>query len=188
MSPLVEAEQPPLPAAPRKPPPTPGKGGSQHKYLQQLIKQLAEERGLRVVLEEAVEGGQVDVGMHQGDLSIACEISVTSTPEYEAQNLAKCLRAGFARIWAIAPDAKRRRAIKAQADARLGADAARIEFFTPQEIIGALDALVVPEPEEKVVKGYRVKSVRKAITPGEAQERRASIARILSSTTRGPER
>jgi len=177
------AQPPPTPA------PTPGKGGPQHKYLQQLIKQLAEERGLRAVVEEAVLGGQVDVGLHQGDLSVACEISVTSTPEYEAQNLAKCLGAGFSRIWAIAPDAKRRRAIKLAAEARLGADdAARVEFLTTEELIEALDALSVPEPEEKVVKGYRVKTTRKAISPTDAKERRANIARILSQSMRDTDR
>jgi hypothetical protein len=172
-----------------KPAPEPGKGGSQHKYLQQLVKQLAEERGLRAVLEEAVPGGQVDVGLHQGDLSIACEISVTSTPSYEAQNLAKCLRAGFVRVWAIAPDAKRRRAIKQEAEARLGADdAARVEFLTTEELIETLNGLSVPEPEEKVVKGYRVKTTWTAVPPAEAKARRATIARILSQSMRDTDR
>jgi Type IV secretion-system coupling protein DNA-binding domain len=166
-----------------------GKGGSQHRYVQHLIKQLAEERGLRAVIEEPVDGGQVDVGLHQGDLSIACEISVTSTPEYEARNLAKCLRAGFVRVWAIAPDAKRRRAIQQQAELRLGAEeAARIEFLTTEELIETLDALAVPEPEEQVVKGYRVKTTKRAVAPAEARERRAAVARILSQSMRGSDR
>jgi hypothetical protein len=164
-----------------------GKGGPQHRYVQHLIKQLAEERGLRAVIEEQVEGGQVDVGLHQGDLSIACEISVTSTPEYEARNLAKCLRAGFVQVWAIAPDAKRRRAVQQQAELRLGAEeAARIEFLTTEELVEALDGLSVPKPEEQVVKGYRVKTMRKGISPGDAKERRAAIARILSQSLRNP--
>lgn len=198
-SPSAQSQQqesrprPPSPIGPAsrpipRPPHSPGKGGSQHKYLQQLIRQLAEERGLRAVVEEAVPGGQVDVGLHQGDLSVACEISVTSTPEYEAQNLAKCLGAGFSRIWAIAPDAKRRRAIKQAAEARLGPDdAGRVEFLTTEELIEALDALSVPEPEEKVVKGYRVKTIRRAISATEAKKRRASIARILAKAAHNSE-
>lgn len=183
------AEETPRPVRePRPPRPAPtesGKGGSQHRYVQHLIKQLAEERGLRAVIEEAVEGGQVDVGLHQGDLSVACEISVTSTPEYEAQNLAKCVRAGFVRIWAVAPDAKRRRAIRQSAEARLAPeDFARVEFLTTEEMVVAMDALMVPEPEEKVVLGYRVTSSRRAISPTEATERRAAVARILSQSVR----
>lgn len=173
------------PRPPRPAPTESGKGGSQHRYVQHLIKQLAEERGLRAVIEESVEGGQVDVGLHQGDLSVACEISVTSTPEYEAQNLAKCVRAGFVRIWAVAPDAKRRRAIRQSAEARLAPeDFARVEFLTTEEMVVALDGLVVPEPEEKVVLGYRVTSSRRALSPGEAMERRAAVARILSQSIR----
>ncbi|HEX7760583.1 MAG TPA: hypothetical protein VF459_13835 [Caulobacteraceae bacterium] len=63
-----------------------------------------------------------------------------------------------------------------------------MEFFTTEELIGALDGLSVPEPAEKVVKGYRVKTTRKAISPAEAKDRRANIARILSQSPRGPER
>jgi hypothetical protein len=177
-----ETPAPPRELRPPRPAPAEsGKGGSQHRYVQHLIKRLAEERGLRAVIEEAVEGGQVDVGLHQGDLSVACEISVTSTPEYEALNLAKCVRAGFARIWAVAPDAKRRRAIQKSAEARLALeDFARIEFLTTEDVVAALDALSVPEPAEKVVLGYRVTSSRKSISPTEATERRAAVARILS--------
>jgi hypothetical protein len=175
-----------------RPPPEPkeaGKGGSQHRYVQHLIKELAEERGLRAVIEEAVSGGQVDVGLHQGDLSVACEISVTSTPQYETRNLAKCIQAGFIRIWAISPDNKRRKAIIQSAQARLSPDEfAKVEFLTTDELVTALDSLTVPVPEEKVVAGYRVTSTRKVISPVEARERRASIARILTDSMRETER
>jgi site-specific DNA recombinase len=45
-------------------------------------------------------------------------------------------------VWAVAPDAKRRRTVQQQAELRLGADdAARIEFLTTEELIDALDAM-----------------------------------------------
>lgn len=183
----VSPREPPRP--PRPAPTEPGKGGSQHKYVQHLIKQLAEDRGLRAVIEEAVQGGQVDVGLHQGELSVACEISVTSKPEYEAQNLAKCVRAGFVRIWAVSPDNKRRKAIVQSAQARLAPeDFAKVEFLTTDELIEALDSLVVPVPEEKVVAGYRVTSTRKPISPAEAKERRDTVTRILAESMRGIDR
>ena len=162
------------------PPPEPGKGGPQHKYLQQLIKGLAGEFGFRAVIEEGVPGGQVDVGLHRGDVSIACEISVTSTPEYEAQHLAKCLRAGFTHVWAIAPDAKRKRAIEARAKERLGEEAAKVSFLTTEEVAVLLEQLAEPAPEETVVRGYRLKSSRKTVSPEEAAARREAIGRILS--------
>jgi hypothetical protein len=180
-----------LPRNHARPPPEPkgaGKGGSQHRYVQHLIKELAEERGLRAVIEEAVPGGQVDVGLHRGELSVACEISVTSTPQYEARNLAKCIQAGFVRIWAISPDSKRRKAIVQSAQTRLSPDEfAKIEFLTTDELVTTLDSLAVPVPEEKVVAGYRVTSTRKAISPAEAKERRSAIARILADSMRKSE-
>lgn len=186
------SELPPVRPEPPRPPRRPaeereqGKGGTQHKYMQHLVKQLAEERGFRAVVEEAVDGGHVDVGLHRDDITIACEISVTSTAEYEAQNLAKCLRAGFHRIWAIAPDQKRRRAIKAAAEARLGSEnVAKIEFLTPEDIVFYMDGLAVPEPEETVVRGYKVKVTRRVLPPEEAAEKRATIARILAQSIRG---
>jgi Type IV secretion-system coupling protein DNA-binding domain len=158
-----------------------GHGGPQHRYIQQLIKQLAEERGFRAVIEEAVSGGQVDVGLHQGHLSIACEISITSKVEYEARNVAKCVAAGFARVWSISPDAKRRKAIRVLVQAQLASNQlASVEFLTPDELVGALDALSVPPPQETVVRGYRVTTKRSAIPVTEAKERRAQIARIVS--------
>ena len=177
----AESDASPRPSTRPPPPAEPGKGGAQHKYLQHLVKQLAEERGLRAVIEEAVADGQVDVGLHLRGLSIACEISVTSTPDHESRNLAKCLHAGFNRVWAIAPDAKRRRAVRQRAEATLPADdLGRVAFLTTEELVDALDGLALPEPAEGVVKGYRVKTTRKALPPEEARDRRASIARILS--------
>ncbi len=168
-------------AEPPEPKPM-GKGGSQHTYVQHLVKTLAEERGFRVVLEEAVEGGQVDVGLHRGELSIACEISVTSKSGYEAQNLGKCVRAGFTRVWAVAQDARRLKAIRRAAEERLGPDlVANIEFLTTEEIVERLDDLAVPETEETTVRGYKVKVSRKVVGVDEAAERRRAIARILAN-------
>lgn len=88
-------------------------------------------------------------------------------------NLAKCLRAGFTRVWSVAPDAKRRRAVERQAQAVLGSeDAARVEFLTTEELIESLDAVTAPEPAEEVVKGYRVKTNRRVVPASEAKDRR----------------
>ncbi len=163
-----------------------GKGGSQHRYVQHLIKGLAEEHGFRAVIEEAVEGGQIDVALHREGLSIACEISVTSKPEYEAQNLAKCLRAGFVRVFAIATDQKRLRAIEVETRSRLSdEDLARIDFLTPEMVAGVLDDLAEPGPDESTVRGYRVKVSRTTVGADEARDRRAAVARVIAQSMRG---
>lgn len=163
-----------------------GKGGSQHRYVQHLVKGLAEERGFRAVIEEAVEGGQIDVALYRDDLSIACEISVTSTPQYEAQNLAKCSQGGFSRVFAIAADAKRLKAIETAARARLSGDQmASIDFLTPDQMAIALDVFAKPDDEASVVRGYRVKVSRTIVSAEEAKDRRSAIARVIAQSMRG---
>nr|WP_272886901.1 type IV secretion system DNA-binding domain-containing protein [Phenylobacterium aquaticum] len=187
-----ESSEPNRPSHDARPPPPPrakptesGKGGSQHRYVQHLVKRLAEDQGFRAVIEEPVSGGQVDVGLHRGDLSIACEISITSTTDYEAQNLAKCLRAGFTFVWAIAPDQKRQRALRRAAEARLSTDEMeKIQFLTPDEVVLSLEQLATPEPEENTVLGYKVKVTRKVVSPEEAKRRRENIARIVAGAVR----
>jgi hypothetical protein len=155
--------------------------------VQHLVKGLAEERGFRAVVEEAVEGGQVDVGLHRDGLSIACEISVTSAAEYETRNLAKCLRGGFARVFAIAESPKRLKAIEAKVRERLSEeDLTRIDFLTPDQVVLGLDALAAPPAEETtVVRGYKVKVTQTMVSAAEAKERRATIARVIAQSMRG---
>lgn len=162
-----------------------GRGGPQHRYVQHLIKQLAEDRGFRAVIEEAVPGGNVDVGLHRDELAIACEISITSSAEYEAQNLAKCAAAGFSRVWAIASDQKRLRAVRKAAEGSLAAaDFTRVEFLTMEEVVLAFDEFGPPAAEESVVRGYKVSVSRKAVPASEALERKTAIARIMAQSLR----
>lgn len=186
-------EDPPCTPDPRasapRPSPEPrelGKGGSQHRYVQHLVKGLAEERGFRAVIEEAVEGGQIDVALYREDLSIACEISVTSTPQYEAQNLAKCFQGRFSRVFAIAADTKRLKAIETAARARLSdEEMGCIDFLTPEHVAAALDAFAAPSEETSLVRGYRVKVSRTIIGADEAKDRRSAIARVIAQSMRG---
>lgn len=150
------------------------------------MKGLAEERGFRAVIEEAVEDGQIDVALYRDDLSIACEISVTSTPQYEAQNLAKCSQGRFSRVFAIAADIKRLKAIEAAAKARLSdEEMGCIDFLTPEHIAAALDAFAAPSDEASVVRGYRVKVSRTVVGADEARDRRSAIARVIAQSMRG---
>lgn len=176
---------PTLPVRASRPPPPaePGKGGPQHRYVQHLVKGLAEERGFRAVIEEAVSGGQVDVGLHRGDLAIACEISVTSTAPYEARNVAKCLAAGFTHVLAVAADAKRLRTVEKAVRAVVSDEAAaRVVFLTPDGVADALDAFAPPLEEATIVRGYKVKVSRTFVSEDEAGDRRATVARVIAQS------
>jgi len=55
-------------------------GGAQHKYLQNLIKKIAQERGYKSTVEQQVlsGAGSVDIGIDGYGESLAIEISVTT--------------------------------------------------------------------------------------------------------------
>jgi len=89
-APVKSAAEPPAPKRPqpKRPapaPPSPGRGGPQHKYIQEVIKRWGEKHGFRVEIEKPVlDGlGSVDVALSKGDLRIACEIVVSTSPEHE---------------------------------------------------------------------------------------------------------
>lgn len=186
------AQEPPA-AAPRplaapgdRPPPprtaSAGKGGSQHRYVQHLIKGLAEDRGFRAVIEAPADSGQADVGLYRDGLSVACEVSVTNTGPYEIRNLQKCLAAGFDRVLLIATDRTRLARLEARARGTLDEAAlTAVEFLTPDEVGVALDQLAAPAPET-TVRGYKVKVRRVAVSAEEARGRRARVAKVIAQS------
>ncbi len=133
----VKAETPvaPQPATPAER--LPGRGGPQHKYLQQLVRKLAEDRGYTVSVERPVlDGhGHIDVHLQRGDMSIGCEISVTTGAEHETQNLAKCLSAGFGYAVLISPNEE----TLAEARRLFGHHDKRVRFVPPDGFIAFLE-------------------------------------------------
>jgi hypothetical protein len=77
-----------------------GRGGQEHKRLQQFIKLLAEKCGFRASIEETILGGagRVDVSLIRGERRIAFEISVTTNRDQELGNVEKCLAAGYTEV------------------------------------------------------------------------------------------
>jgi DNA helicase HerA-like ATPase len=118
--------------------PLPGRGGPRHKYLQSLVRRVAEARAYNVTVEKAVLGGHghVDVALERDGLSIACEISVTTRIDHEIGNLTKCLAAGFDYAILVAPD----EATAQRARELWGADdLERIAFLVPGALAEFLD-------------------------------------------------
>lgn len=165
---------------------TPGRGGKEHKYLQAFIKQWAEGMGWRASVEAAVSGGvgSVDVLLTKGAVSVACEISVTTSPEHEMGNLAKCLSAGYTHVVSVSADTKRAAEIRGAAKARLSeADFARVRFFEPRELfvfVTELDAKSAAT--EATVKGYRVKVSYRPIDDGARGEKAGQLAAVVAKS------
>jgi len=132
----------PPPAAPT----LPGRGGPQHKYLQDLIKRWAEGRGWHVTIEKPVlDGlGNVDVALEKDGGSVACEISITSTADYEAGNVQKCLAAGFQHVVLVSSDKKvLAKARSVICEALNPEQIKRVRFLTPEEFFSFVEALEV---------------------------------------------
>lgn len=167
-----------------KPDPTtsvlPGRGGPQHKYLQELIKRWAEANGWRVEVEKSIlDGmGRVDVALERQGLHVACEICVSSTTAYELGNIRKCLSAGFDHVMSVAADKSIARRIGSaiSKDNQL-AMGTPVRVLLPDALFGELDDLTATATSESSTKGYRV-TVRRSVTVGNPAQ--STLARTIA--------
>jgi len=182
--------QPPAPAPPvvdaahTEEPPAAGKGGRQHRYLQQLVKQLAEDQGLKATLEAPLPdaAGQIDVLLERDGVVAAIEISVSTPVEWEKANLAKCLAAGYPRIAVVLAKSKK---ISAKYRAALLESVPsdmrdRVECLDPEGIPAFIGSLAPATVSESIVKGYRVRVMQTVGTAEEAKTRQDALARVIA--------
>jgi len=153
IKPIPIAPQPVQPSAPQ------AEQVREHRYLQTLIKKLAEERGYKASLEVPTPdgSGQVDVLLEKDGSTIAVEISVTTTAEWEVHNIEKCLAAGYSQIVVCSTDAKKLTQIRQRIAERFSQpEIDKIRLLAPNEF---QSVLIAPQQQNRdmVVKGYRVK-------------------------------
>lgn len=182
-----------VPKTPKKPPtkrpeppdlPLLGRGGAEHKYLQHLIKRLSEERGFRAEIEDAAGDGRADVVLKKGELTVACEISVTTAVEHEVANLTKCLQAKFSHIIFVCKDKRRQDKVQRMlASTQPGTES--IIFIGPDDIVAALDRVdPAPQTIEGVVRGYKVKVTRQSLSASDITARRSVMAEVIARSMR----
>ena len=181
--PEPEALSAPIEIAPAEPR-IAGKGGKQHRYLQQMVKQLAEAQGLKATIEAPLPdgSGQVDVLIERDGVVAAVEISVTTPLEWEQGNLAKCLAAGYPRIAVVLAKSKRTGAKYRAAllDRLSERERARVECVDPEGIPTFVAALAPLPVSETVEKGYRVRVSHVMGTPDEAKARADAVSRVIA--------
>lgn len=164
---------------------------SEHRYLQNIVKRIGEDKGFVATLEKAVFGGvgKVDVALENGGVRIACEIAVTNAAEYEIQNIHKCLSSGFDRMAVISIDTRHLQNIKKRAELVLSSvHMSRIHFLEPENFHLFLDYVVAshcsPIDKPQKFKGYTVKTSCKDISEADAASKRQIIGEIISRVTR----
>ena len=158
-----------------------GRGGREHKYLQELVKGLAEQQGFLARIEEEVLDGDgfVDVALTRGEERIACEIAITTPVEREVANIVKCLEAGFVSVWVISPEPRHLAAIRRLAEETLPLErVSLVTFLKPDELPNVFLAKATM-PKESVVRGYKVRVRRIAVSQHQDVARRNVIGEML---------
>jgi hypothetical protein len=165
---------------------------SQHRYLQTLIKKMAEARGYKALIEEPTPDGKgrVDVALEKNGKRIACEIGITTTKEWEVHNLLKCIAAGYNPVIAISNDKKGIELMQKQVNETLDANTRKKVFvMEPEQLFFYLDTETAKEATtEKRVKGYRVKVEYSASPQEETKQRRESVAKAVLNSLKKSEK
>jgi len=181
-------EPPPSETRPSPPPPSPaptpdmGKGGQEHRYLQQLIKRWSEGMGYKATIEKQLDnGGSVDIALEKGPVSIACEITVTTTPEHELKNLCKCLGTDFTHVVAVGLDPKKIQRVRALAEQSLPEpELARMVFCEPAGLFDLIQRLEAENAShETTVNGYRVNVNYTNLSERERLLRRERVSKVV---------
>ena len=161
---------------------------TQHRYLQNLIKKMAEARGYKATIEAAIanEKGKVDVLLEKEKQTIACEVSVTTDAAWEIHNIQKCLAARYDTVVSCQPDHKGILQLqKKAADVFSKEEMSKIKFFSPENFFSYLDEITVASMEtETMIKGYRVRVSYDAISPEDMEKKRQSVAKVIADSLR----
>jgi Type IV secretion-system coupling protein DNA-binding domain len=189
--PPAEKAAPPAVVMPKPRPQSPaplGRGGSQHKYLQELVKRWGEGHGYRATIERQILAGlgSVDVALDRGERSVACEISVASNADQELGNIEKCLAAGFDEVAVVSLEKQNLRRAREVISSNLEEHLReRVHFLTPEELFTFLEAQPeAPEDSEEIVGGYRVRVSYKAVGPKEKKAKTRAVSEVILRTVR----
>lgn len=160
----------------------------EHRRLQHLIKRMAEQCGYRATIEQPTEDGlgRVDVALVRDDTSIACEVSVTTSPEHELANIQKGLASGYDQVILCSHDKKTLEKTRVLCVAELPqSDQEKLSFLEPDELVLLLeeDAAKNAGKVERI-KGYRVKVNYQPVQDAEKKTKRQAIAHVLLRSLR----
>ena len=161
-----------------------GKGGITHRYLQNLIKKIGQERGFYSVVENPVfDGlGSVDVSLEGFDAKIAIEVSVSTQGKWEGSNISKCFSANYDFVILVSSEKSHLESIKKSISSEFEEqiESKKLLFFVPDQLIAFLDKLKAKSAEtEQNVSGYKVKVSYNTLDSREVKLREEAIARVV---------
>ncbi len=160
-----------------------GGGGIRHSQLEMLVKELGEAASFRVGIEETIldGAGRVDVILRRDDVTILVEVSVTTTREHEYLNIQKCLEFGGDEIWLLANTERHRISLERFISARLSpTENAKVRYILENDLTTLFQKLVPSvEAQEKIVRGYKVRSKASANEQDVAKIRKEIIEKLI---------
>lgn len=179
----------PEPITPEPIPEVPKKDVSTHRYLQMLVKQMAEASGYVATLEMSIPdgGGQVDVVLQKNGKATAIEICNATDAEWEAHNIQKCIEAGYAEVISLSGDIKQLEKIRQKCTAQIpGFETKGVFFCTPDALFTHLHGTIIQQQpeEEKKYKGYTVNVTYDAISQEEMSRKQAAVAQVVAQSLR----
>lgn len=134
----------------------------QHESLKNEITAEAESLDFTVSPETSIpQHGRIDLILTRGNKSIACEISVTTTPKTEADHIRLRLKAGFKHVAVISANRRKLNLIQAAFVEQCGSnDVSKVGFYVPKEFFAQLFTWAADDPEGgKIEKGKPKKQI-----------------------------
>ncbi|MFZ6016425.1 MAG: excisionase family DNA-binding protein [Nitrospirota bacterium] len=150
-----------------------GKGGDIHKHLQMMIKEQAELFGWKATIEERIPKSleSVDVGLRKDDMRVAIEISLTSKPDQEIQNIRKCLETGYDYVISVFDDEKGLSLLKTEAKKSFTfKERERIRFCLSSQVKSLLVNLAPAIVSEKAIVSEQILKEKQLMDTREASE------------------
>ncbi|MCW3073511.1 MAG: hypothetical protein JWP69_580 [Flaviaesturariibacter sp.] len=161
---------------------------SKHRYLQTLIKKIAESKGFKADIELLTPDGKgrVDVSLEKEGLRIACEVSVTTDATWELHNIKKCLSAGYDHILLCSSQPKMIQSVQLKIKGECSnEEQQRIRVLDPEALFAYLDMNENTTSQQPVrMKGYRVKVNYSPTNEEESIGKKQSISKVVINSLR----
>lgn len=155
----------------------------EHRRIQHLIKKLAEQCGYLAIIEQPTTDcrGRIDVGLERDGKKIACEVSVTTSPEHELSNIRKCLKSEYELVILCSPEKKSLVRIKALCTKELSAsELKRVFFLEPDKLVLFFEEEAAKNAgKTDKVKGYKVNVNFQPLGTDEKKSKRQAVAQIV---------
>ncbi len=123
-------------------------------------------------------------------IRVACQVSVTTTKDWELGGIEKCFAAGYTEVVLVLSTERQIKKLSKFVEENLDSkDQGRVRYITSESIIEFLDSLGKFTPTEQVVRGYKVRTVQQATDSEDAASRRKAISEVIArSLQRGREK